>query len=78
MLDPFEVDPGQLPENDTEMELYMQMNYKPSIEIANEVAINTMLDESHYSDTRKRVDYDITTLGLGIVSIHFRRETEYV
>ena len=30
------------------MELYMQMNYKPAIEIANEVAINTLLEENHY------------------------------
>ena len=44
----------------------MQLNYKPAIEIANEIAINTLLDENHYSDIRKRVDYDITTLGLGM------------
>ena len=81
-VNPFEVDPGQLPENDTEMELYMQMNYKPSVEIANEVAINTMLDESHYSETRKRVDYDITTLGLGVCKHTFQEgdgiRVEYV
>jgi hypothetical protein len=81
-VNPFEVDPEQLPENDTEMELYMQMNYKPSVEIANEVAINTMLDESHYSETRKRVDYDITTLGLGICKHTFQEgdgiRVEYV
>lgn len=81
-VNPFEVDPQQLPENDTEMELYMQMNYKPSVEIANEVAINTMLDESHYSETRKRVDYDITTLGLGVCKHTFQEgdgiRVEYV
>jgi len=81
-VNPFEVDPEQLPENDTEMELYMQMNYKPSVEIANEVAINTMLDESHYSETRKRVDYDITTLGLGVCKHTFQEgdgiRVEYV
>ena len=35
------------------------MKYKPAVEIANETAINTMLEENHYVDTRKRVDYDI-------------------
>ena len=68
----FEVDPEELPETDTELELYMQMNYKPAIEIASEVAINTLLDENHYSDIRKRVDYDITTLGLGMCKHTFQ------
>jgi hypothetical protein len=78
----FEVNPEQLPENDTEMELFMQMNYKPSVEIANEVAINTMLEENHYTDTRKRVDYDITTLGVGMCKHTFQEgdgvRVEYV
>ena len=68
----FDLDPGSLPTNDTEMELYMQMNYKPGVEIANEVAINTMLEENHYADIRKRIDYDITTIGLGICKHMFQ------
>jgi hypothetical protein len=55
------------------MELYMQLNYKPAIEIANEIAINTMLEENHYADTRKRVDYDITTLGIGMTKHTFQQ-----
>ena len=78
----FQVDPETLPASDTEMELYMQLNYKPGIEIANEIAINTMLEESHYNDTRKRVDYDITTLGIGITKHEFQQgdgiRVEYV
>ena len=68
----FELNSEELPENDSELELYMQLNYKPAIEIANEVAINTLLDENHYSDIRKRVDYDITTLGLGVCKHTFQ------
>jgi len=68
----FDVDPKTLPETDSEMELYMQLNYKPGIEIANEIAINTMLEENHYVDTRKRVDMDITTLGIGITKHMFQ------
>ena len=78
----FQVNPETLPTNDTEMELYMQLNYKPGIEIANEIAINTMLEESHYNDTRKRVDYDIATLGIGITKHEFQQgdgiRVEYV
>tara|TARA_R110000822_G_scaffold118375_1_gene251115 strand:+ start:66 stop:2501 length:2436 start_codon:yes stop_codon:yes gene_type:complete len=68
----FNVDPETLPTSDSELELYMQLNYKPGIEIANEIAINTMLEENHYIDTRKRVDYDITTLGIGIARHSFQ------
>ena len=78
----FSTDPKTLPESDTEMELYMQLNYKPGIEIANEIAINSMLEENHYVDTRKRVDYDITTLGIGITKHAFQQgdgiRVEYV
>tara|TARA_R110002167_G_scaffold102656_1_gene266148 strand:- start:209 stop:2644 length:2436 start_codon:yes stop_codon:yes gene_type:complete len=78
----FTADPKNLPESDSEMELYMQLNYKPGIEIANEIAINTMLEESHYINTRKRVDYDITTLGIGICKHMFQKgdgiRVEYV
>jgi hypothetical protein len=78
----FSQDPKNLPESDAEMELYMQLNYKPGIEIANEIAINTMMEENHYNDTRKRVDYDITTLGIGITKHMFQKgdgiRVEYV
>jgi len=78
----FQVDPKTLPQSDTEMELYMQLNYKPAIEIANEIAINTMLEENHYADVRKRVDYDIATLGIGMCKHSFQQgdgiRVEYV
>ena len=62
----FQTKEEDLPETDAELELFMQMNYKPSIEIATEEAIDTLFQASHYSDTRKRVDYDITCLGIGM------------
>lgn len=67
----FTMNPNDLPENDEELQLYMQMSYKPAIEIAQEEAINTILDDNKYEDLRKRVDYDITTIGLGIVKHEF-------
>ncbi len=70
-IDPFQMDPSQLPNDDQELALYMQLNYKPSIEIAEEEAINTLLEENHYSDIRKRVDYDLTTIGIGITKQEF-------
>jgi hypothetical protein len=70
-IDAFNVPPDQLPENDEELQLHMQLNYKASIELAEEAAINTILAENKYEDIRKRVLYDITTLGVGSVKHEF-------
>ena len=70
-IDPFVTDPTQLPENDEELSLFMQLNYKPAIEIAEEEAISTVLEENDFYHLRKRMDYDITVLGLSIVKHEF-------
>jgi hypothetical protein len=70
-VDPFVTNPEELPQTDEELSLYMQLKYKPAIEIAEEEAINTILDENHYQDTRKRIDYDLTVLGIGIAKHEF-------
>jgi hypothetical protein len=70
-VNPFVMDPNELPENDEEMSLFMQLKYKPAIEIAEEEAINTILDENHYYDTRKRLDYDMTVLGIAVAKHEF-------
>jgi hypothetical protein len=74
-INPFMTDPENLPETDEELSLYMQLNYKPAIEIAEEEAINTIFDENHYDDTRKRLNYDIATIGIGIAKHEFLQGT---
>ena len=70
-IDPFTMNPDELPQNDEELSLYMQLNYKPAIEIAEEEAINTILEENKYLDLRKRIDYDQTVIGIGVVKHEF-------
>tara|TARA_R100000664_G_C2758052_1_gene146721 strand:- start:2217 stop:4643 length:2427 start_codon:yes stop_codon:yes gene_type:complete len=70
-IDGFNVSPDELPENDEELSLYMQLKYKPAIEIAEEEAIQTILDENFYDETRKRIDYDITVVGMGVCKHEF-------
>jgi hypothetical protein len=70
-VDPFVTNPEELPQTDEELSLYMQIKYKPAIEIAEEEAINTIFDENHYQDTRKRVDYDLAVIGIGIAKHEF-------
>jgi hypothetical protein len=70
-VDPFVTNPEELPQTDEELSLYMQLKYKPAIEIAEEEAINTIFDENHYQDTRKRIDYDLAVIGIGIAKHEF-------
>jgi hypothetical protein len=70
-VDAFNVPEDDLPETPQELSLFMQLKYKPTIEIAEEEAINTILEVNHYQDVRKRVDYDITTIGIGVVKHSF-------
>ena len=72
-INPFMTQVEELPNDDEELGLYMQLNYKPAIEIAEEEAINTVLEENHYLDLRKRVDYDLAVCGLGIVRHDFQQ-----
>ena len=76
-IDVFNIPEEELPKTDEELELFMHLKYKPAIEIACEEAINTVFDENHYQDIRKRVDYDIGTLGIGICKHNFLPGQEY-
>jgi hypothetical protein len=68
---PFVMNPDELPQTDEELSLYMQLNYKPAIEIAEEEAVNTIFDENHYDDIRKRLNYDLTVIGIGVAKHEF-------
>jgi hypothetical protein len=70
-VDAFDTNAEQLPQDSEELNLFMQINYKPAIEIAEETAINTILEDNKYSDIRSRVDYDLAVLGKGIVKHQF-------
>ena len=68
---PFTINPEELPQTDEELSLYLNLNYKPAIEIAEEEAIDTMFAENHYEDIRKRIDYDQMVVGLGMAKHEF-------
>jgi len=70
-----ENDPEKLPGTEEELQLHMQLSYKQEIELAEEQAINTILEGNRYENTRKRFYYDLTVLGIGAVRNIFT-ETE--
>jgi len=55
----------ELPDSIEELELHMQLTYKQAVELAEEQAINTVLNGNNYDLTRRRVNYDLVTLGIG-------------
>jgi len=70
-VDLYENDREKLPESQEELDLHMQLTYKQSVEIAEEQAINTLLEGSDYELTKKRFYYDLTVLGIGAVKTSF-------
>ena len=60
-----------VPENKEELELHMQLTYKQAVEIAEEQALNVLLDGNKYELIRKRFYYDLTVLGIGAVKTGF-------
>ena len=66
-------DPDKLPETEGELALHMQLEYKQSIEIAQEQAIETVLNINKYDLLKRRVNYDLTVLGVGAVKNSFNK-----
>ena len=67
----YENDPETLPQSNEELQLHMQLNYKQEVEIAEEQAINYLLEGNKYELTKKRFYYDLTTIGIGAVKTCF-------
>ena len=66
-------DPKVLPQSKEELEIHMQLNYKQSVEIAEEEAINNTLAFNKYQLTKKRIIEDIVTIGIGAVKTSFNK-----
>ena len=61
----------EIPETEEELNLHMQLNYKQSIELAQEQAIDNVFNLNKYELLKKRLDYDITVLGIAAVKNSF-------
>jgi len=70
-VDLYENDPAMLPDTEEELSLHMQLNYKQAVELAEEQAINVLLEGNKYDLTRRRLLYDLTVLGIGCVKTGF-------
>ncbi len=64
-------EPDKLPDNKEELDLFMQLSYKQSVEIAEEEVIKTVLSQNKYDETKKRLAYDLTVLGISCLKTSF-------
>jgi hypothetical protein len=70
-IDTSESNLEELPKTDEELGLHMQLTYKQAIELAEEQALNVLLEGNNYELTKKRFYYDLTVLGMGAVKTDF-------
>ncbi len=63
--------PDIVPESKEDLELQMQLSYKQSIEIAEEEAISSILAQNKYDLTRRRLNMDLTVLGIAATKTGF-------
>ena len=70
-VDMKENDPEKLPGSEEELKLHMQLDYKQAVELAEEQALNVLLEGSDYDLVRRRVLYDLTVLGIGATKTTF-------
>ena len=70
-INTFNNDPENLPENEEELSVHMQLDYKQSIEIAEEEAISNVMQLNKFDLIKKRLDYDLTVLGIAATKNSF-------
>ena len=70
-LNVFNTDQNDLPQNSEELDLHMKLSYKQAVEIAEEQAINVLMEGNQYELIKKRFFYDLTVLGIGCVKTSF-------
>jgi hypothetical protein len=81
-VDAFNFPEDQLPETDEELALYMKLNYKQGVEVAEETAIKTILELNDYDELKRRIDEDNVVLGISALKhsfdVHDGIKIEYV
>ncbi len=69
---PLNINPKEtLPDSEEELALHMQLNYKQSVELAEEQALNVLLEGNRYELTRKRCYYDLVVCGMAATKTGF-------
>jgi hypothetical protein len=70
-IDLYENKQEDIPDSEEELALHMQLTYKQAVEIAEEQALNVLMEGNQYELIKKRFFYDLTTIGIGAVKTGF-------
>jgi len=70
-MDLYENKKEDLPDTEEELGLHMQLDYKQAVELAEEQAINVLMEGSKFDLTKRRCLYDLATIGVGAVKTTF-------
>jgi len=70
-IDLYENNKEDLPDTQEELELHMQLSYKQNVELAEEQALNVLMEGSKYELIKKQYYYDLAVLGIGAVKTSF-------
>jgi len=70
-IDLYENKQEDLPDSEEELALHMQLTYKQAVEVAEEQALNVLMEGNQYELIKKRFFYDLTTIGIGAVKTGF-------
>ena len=70
-MDIYENSKETLPDTEEELALHMQLNYKQAVELAEEQAINVLMEGSNFDLIKRRSIYDLTTIGIGATKTTF-------
>ena len=70
-IDLYENDRETLPQNEEELQLHMQLNYKQAVELAEEQALSVLLENSDYDLIRRRCLYDLAVIGIAATKTTF-------
>jgi len=61
-------------ESDEEVKLHLQLDYKQSVEIAEEELLEDVLNRNKYELTRRRIAQDLTILGIGALKTNWSKD----
>jgi len=64
-------DPAALPASQEELDLHTQLNYKQSVEIAEEELIKNVFEANKFQEDQRRVAYDLAVIGIGVAKTSF-------
>jgi len=64
-------DPDNIPRDKNELDVMLQLDYKLSVEIAEEELIENVLNANKFEEVKKRLAYDLTVLGIAASKTSF-------